>query len=103
MPPQIGAFIAQTVYPGSAEDSEPLLNSSEHHPLAQEESLLCRFVNVPGEQVSHGTSLKVCTFTYDSVISGLIPDLECRGVQSYCPACLPFPRATKEVQDYHSL
>ncbi|KIK80430.1 hypothetical protein PAXRUDRAFT_158702 [Paxillus rubicundulus Ve08.2h10] len=58
MPPQIGAFIAQTVYPGPTEESEPLLNSSEHHPLAQEESLLCRFVNVPGEQVSHGTSLK---------------------------------------------
>ncbi|KAF8843771.1 hypothetical protein BDN67DRAFT_896582 [Paxillus ammoniavirescens] len=58
MPPQIGAFIAQTVYPGPTEESDPLLNSSELHPLAQEGSLLCRFVNVPGEQVSHGTSLK---------------------------------------------
>ncbi|KAF9223780.1 P-loop containing nucleoside triphosphate hydrolase protein [Gyrodon lividus] len=58
MPPQIGNFIAQTVYPGASEGSEPLLNSSEHHPLAQEKSLLCRFVDVAGQQVSHGTSWK---------------------------------------------
>ena len=66
MPPQIGNFIAQTVYPfvdgSEAEDSEPLLKSSEHHPLADAESFLCHFVNVPGQQVSEGTSWKVSAF-----------------------------------------
>ena len=62
MPPQIGDFIAQTVYPSEGsdeEDSEPLLKSSESHPLADAETLLCHFVNVPSQQVSQGTSWKV--------------------------------------------
>ncbi|KAF8440436.1 P-loop containing nucleoside triphosphate hydrolase protein [Boletus edulis BED1] len=60
MPPQIGDFIAQTVYPSESdsEDSPPLLKSSDYHPLANEESLLCYFVNVPGQQISQGTSWK---------------------------------------------
>jgi len=63
MPPQIGNFIAQTVYPSvdGSKDSEPLLKSNEDHPLADagEESLLCHFVDVPGQQMSQGTSWKV--------------------------------------------
>ena len=65
MPPQIGDFIAQTVYPSEGsdeEDSEPLLKSSESHPLADAETLLCHFVNVPSQQVSQGTSWKVSAF-----------------------------------------
>ncbi|KAF8126927.1 P-loop containing nucleoside triphosphate hydrolase protein [Boletus edulis] len=60
MPPQIGDFIAQTVYPSESdsEDSPPLLKSSDQHSLANEESLLCYFVNVPGQQISQGTSWK---------------------------------------------
>jgi hypothetical protein len=65
MPPQIGDFIAQTVYPSEdgseKEDSEPLLKSNEDHPLADAESYLCHFVNVPSQQVSQGTSWKVST------------------------------------------
>ena len=60
MPPQIGNFIAQTVYtPSEDPDSEPLLRSSEYHPLAEAEAFLCHFVNVPGQQISQGTSWKV--------------------------------------------
>lgn len=65
MPPQIGNFIAQTVYPSvdDSEDAEPLLKSNELHPLADasDKSLLCYFVDVPGQQVSQGTSWKVST------------------------------------------
>ncbi|KAG8213318.1 P-loop containing nucleoside triphosphate hydrolase protein [Butyriboletus roseoflavus] len=57
MPPQIGGFIAQTIYPED-NDSEPLLKSNEHHPLAGVEPLLCHFVDVPGQQISYGTSWK---------------------------------------------
>ena len=62
MPPQIGDFIARTVYSTEEEDSGPLLKSSDSHPLAYATSthLCCHFVNVPGQQVSHGTSWKVC-------------------------------------------
>jgi regulator of nonsense transcripts 1 len=60
MPPQIGNFIAQTVYPSKdiSKDPESQLKSNDHHPLADAESLLCYFVNVPGQQISHSTSWK---------------------------------------------
>ncbi|KAL4064427.1 P-loop containing nucleoside triphosphate hydrolase protein [Scleroderma citrinum] len=51
MPPQIGAFISQTVY-----DSQ--LKSSEGHPLYETPNMTCHFVNVAGLQVSVGTSWK---------------------------------------------
>ena len=61
MPPQIGDFIAQTVYPSKddLEGSDPLLKSSDTHSLAGDQPLLCHFVNIPGQQISHGTSWKV--------------------------------------------
>lgn len=62
MPPQIGDFIAQTVYPSKDEDLESLLKSSELHPLAGIDTQLCYFVNVPSQQMSHGTSWKVSVF-----------------------------------------
>ncbi|KAI6123273.1 P-loop containing nucleoside triphosphate hydrolase protein [Pisolithus croceorrhizus] len=51
MPPQIGEFISEAVY-------EELLKSHEAHPLANADVPTCHFVNVPGVQVSHGTSWK---------------------------------------------
>ncbi|KAG6329772.1 hypothetical protein ID866_9318 [Astraeus odoratus] len=51
MPPQIGEFISQSVY-------DSLLESNADHYLSYTEHMTCRFVNVPGQQVSHGTSWK---------------------------------------------
>ncbi|KAI6042882.1 P-loop containing nucleoside triphosphate hydrolase protein [Pisolithus marmoratus] len=51
MPPQIGGFISEAVY-------EELLKSHEAHPLANINVPTCHFINVPGEQLSHGTSWK---------------------------------------------
>lgn len=100
MPPQIGNFIAQTVYPNLSEesDAEPLLKSSEHHSLADAESLLCHFVNVPGNQVSsQDTSWQVSVLF---VISHFILTLllsECGGVQGYYPACYYVSSPGEEV------
>ncbi|KAG9314976.1 P-loop containing nucleoside triphosphate hydrolase protein [Chiua virens] len=59
MPPQIGDFIAQTVYPSQDPENEhSKLKSSDQHPLANEKSPLCYFVNVPGQQVSQVKSWK---------------------------------------------
>ncbi|KAI5989422.1 P-loop containing nucleoside triphosphate hydrolase protein [Pisolithus orientalis] len=51
MPPQIGDFISEAVY-------EDLLKSNGVHPLADTDLPTCHFVNVPGEQLSQGTSWK---------------------------------------------
>ncbi|KIK24112.1 hypothetical protein PISMIDRAFT_99255, partial [Pisolithus microcarpus 441] len=51
MPCQIGGFISEAVY-------EELLKSHEGHPLADADVPTCHFINVPGVQVSHGTSWK---------------------------------------------
>ncbi|KAI6140644.1 AAA domain-containing protein [Pisolithus tinctorius] len=51
MPPQIGEFISKAVYEG-------LLRSNEAHPLPHTDVPTCHFVNVPGEQLPHGTGWK---------------------------------------------
>ena len=78
MPPQIGNFIAKTVYPSDTK-SEPLLKSSDHHPLAKIESNLCHFVDVPGQQVICGKSLKACILPI-SLLQTTSPSLELGGV-----------------------
>ena len=80
MPPQIGNFIAQTVYSSDDPESEPLLKSNEHHSLADSESLLCHFVNVPGQQITHdGKSLKASALSM-SLLQTTSPFLESGGV-----------------------
>ncbi|KAG6374408.1 P-loop containing nucleoside triphosphate hydrolase protein [Boletus reticuloceps] len=104
MPPQIGDFIAQTVYPSESdsEDSPPLLKSSDQHPLANEGSLLCYFVNVPGQQISQGTSWKVSiTVSVNLILLAFAFSLELGRVQGYYPACFHFPRPGEKFQDNH--
>ena len=54
MPPQIGHFISQAIY-----DSQ--LESNPEHPITMER-MACHFINIPSQELPHGTSWKVSCF-----------------------------------------